>query len=187
MGKMTEAPCLNVIYDNRHSEDYGRLLGEFIQQGITKFMFWEAKVFSDSVVRSISASHKMVVQWAKDNNMESVTIGEQDLMFTDKDAWEYYLKQMPNEFDIYLGCTYIPPISNSKLCGFHLYTVHKNYYDKFLSVDENKHIDTAVSDLGGDFKFCYPFPALQRSGYSANNKAVVDYNKILSEKDIYRG
>ena len=184
---MGENTCLNVIYDNRHPEDYGRLLGEFIQQGITKFMFWEAKVFSDSVVRSINASHKMIVQWAKDNNMESVTIGEQDLMFTAPDAWDYYLKQMPKEFDIYLGCTYVPPISNNVLCGFHLYTVSKNYYDKFLSVDENKHIDTAVSDMGGDFKFCYPFPCLQRPGFSANNKAICDYNKILEPKDIYKG
>ena len=60
-----------------------------------------------SVVRSISASHKMIVQWAKDNNMESVTIGEQDLMFTAPDAWDYYLKQMPQSFDVYLGCSYV--------------------------------------------------------------------------------
>ena len=42
-------------------------------------------------------------------------------------------------------------------------------------------------DMGGDFKFCYPFPALQRPGFSANNKAIVDYNKILEPKDIYKG
>lgn len=184
---MGENTCLNLIYDNRHSEDYGRLLGEFIQQGITKFMFWEAIVLPDSVVKSISQSHKMIVQWAKDNNMDMVVIGEQDLMFTAPDAWDYYLKQMPQSFDVYLGCSYVPPISNNILCGFHLYTVHKNYYDKFLSVDEDKHIDTAVSDMGGDFKFCYPFPALQRPGFSANNKAIVDYNKILEPKDIYKG
>ena len=120
---MGENTCLNIIYDNRNSADYGRLLGEFIQQGITRFVFWEAKVFSDSVVRSISASHKMIVQWAKDNNMESVTIGEQDLMFTAPDAWDYYLKQMPQSFDVYLGCSYVPPISNNYL----LLNTHYNH------------------------------------------------------------
>lgn len=178
---------LNIVYDNRHSEDYGRLLGEFIQQGITKFMFWEAIVLKDSVVKSISQSHKMIVQWAKDNDMDMVVIGEQDLMFTAPDAWDYYLKQMPQSFDIYLGCTYVPPISNNTLCGFHLYTISKKYYDTFLSADESKHIDTAISDIGGDFKFCYPFPALQRPGFSANNKAEVNYNSILQPKDIYKG
>jgi len=43
-----------------------------------------------------------------------------------------------------------------------------------------------MNDLGGDYKFCYPFPALQRSGYSFNNKAVVNYNTVLKDKDIWK-
>ena len=46
----------------------------------------------------------MIVQWAKDNNMESVTIGEQDLMFTAPDAWDYYLKQMPTSIALNKDC-----------------------------------------------------------------------------------
>jgi len=117
--------------------------------------------------------------------MDMVVIGEQDLMFTAPDAWDYYLKQMPQSFDIYVACTYVPPISNNILCGFHLYTISKNYYDKFLSVDDNAHIDTAVSNLGGNFEFCYPFPCLQRPGFSANNGAYVNYNSNFNKNDIY--
>lgn len=177
---------LHIIYDDRNSSDYGRLLGEFIEQGITKYKFHKAIVLTDSVVKSINASHRMLVQMAKDNDWDEITIGEQDLTFTAPDAWQYYLSQKPKSFDIFLGCSYIPPISNNKLCGFHLYTVSKKYYYTFLSVNPEAHIDTEIGDMGGDFKFCYPFPALQRPGYSANNRAVVDYNKVLDEKDIYR-
>lgn len=49
---------LNIIYDNRHSEDYGRLLGEFMVQDIYDFKFWDAVILKDSVVKSINASHK---------------------------------------------------------------------------------------------------------------------------------
>ena len=117
--------------------------------------------------------------------MPFVIIGEDDLTFTSKTSWQYFLDNMPKEFDLYLACTYTPPISNKKICGFHLYAVGQSFYDKFLSVPETLHIDTAMDDLGGDYVFCYPFPALQRSGYSANNKAVVNYNNTLSKEDIY--
>jgi hypothetical protein len=177
---------IHIIFDARQSEDYGRLLGEFIEQGIDKYKFWDAIVLKDSVVKSINASHKMIVRWAKDNGKEYVVIAEQDLFFTSKNSWKYFLDNMPKSFDIYLASTYIVPISNNKICGFHCYIVHSKFYDTFLSVDDNLHIDTAVGDLGGDYHFCYPFPCLQRIGFSANNHAIVDYNKLLKEEDIYK-
>jgi len=178
---------LNIIHDNRRSEKYDPLINELREQKIFSYIIHPATVLKHSVVESINASHKKIVRAAKEAGLPCVIIAEDDVMFTSVGAWQYYLDNMPQSFDLYLGCTYVPPISNNVLCGFHLYTVSKNYYDKFLSVDENKHIDTAVSDMGGNFTFCYPFPCLQRPGFSANNKAIVDYNKILEPKDIYKG
>lgn len=177
---------LNIIYDNRQDADYGRLLGEFIEQGITDYKFWDAVCKKESVVESINASHKMIVRNAKERGLKDVIIGEQDLTFTDKGAWDYFLKNKPKEFDIYLGATYILPVSNKKICGFHLYIISEKYYDSFLSVPDDAHIDTAVCDWGGDFNFCYPFPALQKAGFSFNAKDIVDYNKNLSEEDIWK-
>lgn len=178
---------LNIIYDNRWDKDYGRLLGEFIEQGITKYKFWDAIVNKDSVVGSINASHKMIVRWAKENGLKDVAIAEQDLHFTAPDAWQYFLKNKPEDYDIYLASTYILPISNNRICGFHLYILNERFYDSFLSVPDLAHIDTAVCDLKGKYVFCYPFPALQRAGFSANCKAEVNYNGILEPKDIYKG
>jgi len=184
---MGENICLNVIYDNRHPEDYGRLLGEFIQQEITKFVFWTAIVLPDSVVKSINLSHKTIVQFAKDNGYKECCIAEQDLAFSCPTSWEYFLKNKPDKYSLYLWGSYIVPISNNKVCGLQLYFIDSSFYDAFLSAPDNVHIDTYMDELKGDYHYCYPFPALQRPGFSANNKAICDYNKILEPKDIYKG
>ena len=131
---------LNIIYDNRQDADYGRLLGEFIEQGITDYKFWDAVCKKESVVESINASHKQIIRYAKENNIPEICVAEQDLTFTDKGAWDYFLKNKPKEFDIYLGATYILPVSNKKICGFHLYIISEKYYDSFLSVPDDAHI-----------------------------------------------
>lgn len=177
---------INIIFDDRNPSDYERLLGEFAEQGILEYKFWAAIRDSASVVASINASHKQIIRYAKENNIPEICVAEQDLTFTDKGAWDYFLKNKPKEFDIYLGATYILPVSNKKICGFHLYIISEKYYDSFLSVPDDAHIDTAVCDWGGDFNFCYPFPALQKAGFSFNAKDIVDYNKNLSEEDIWK-
>ncbi len=184
---------LNIIYDNRQSEDYQRLLDEFVEQGIEDYHFWNAIVHKNSVVESINASHKMIVQWAKDKGKSHVVIAEQDLHFTDKGAWQYFLDSMPDDFDVYIGgnylidnrCVYEPPLVKvNEWVGNHLIIVSEKYYDRFLSVPDNLHIDTAQCGLG-DFYVCFPMPALQRPGWSSNNKAICDYNKSLPNNYIY--
>lgn len=176
---------LNIIHDNRRSERFEPLMNELFVHDI-KFQIWEP-VEAPTVVQSINKSHKKIVQWAKDMKLPMVAIGEDDLCFAAKDGWKYFLNLMPEEFDLYLSCTYIVPKEQKQLVGFHCYVVHEKFYDKFLSVPDDVHIDTAISGMGGDFKFAYPFPCLQREGWSANNKAIVNYNSILREEDIYRG
>lgn len=178
---------VNVIFDDRFPNDKERLIREFEEQGIEDFKFWEAIVLTDSVVDSIAASHKMIVQDAKDRGLKECIVAEQDLTFTCPTAWEYFIGNKPQEFDIYLASTYILPVSNNKICGFHLYIIEEKFYDKLLNVPREQHIDTACCDLGGDYKFCYPFPALQRAGFSANSKVEVNYNQMLKEQDIYKG
>ena len=177
---------LNIILDDRKPERYGLLLGEMIRQGITDYEFFPCHIVP-SVVESINLSHKMIVRKAKEEGLTEVCIAEDDLMFPAKDGWDFFLSNKPKEFDLYLAASYIPPVSNNKICGFHLYIVAEKFYDRFLSVPDNVHIDTEMNNLKGDYKFCYPFPALQRPGFSSNNKTDVNYNKILKEEDIYRG
>ena len=177
---------IHIIYDDRQSEDYGRLLGEFIEQGIDHYRFWNCIINSKSVVESINASHKTIVNWAKDHNKPYCIIAEQDVKFTSPTAWKYFLDNTPKTFDLYLSCTYARPFEDKNICGFHLYIVHQKFYDEFLSIPNDVHIDTYISSLKKDYHFCYPFPALQREGFSANNHAIVNYNTLLNPEDIYK-
>jgi hypothetical protein len=177
---------LNIIYDNRRPEKYEPLIDGLIEQGITDYKIWDC-VMLPSVVDSIAESHKMIIRDAMEQGLDRCLVAEDDLMFSCKGAWDYYLNNMPKEFDLYLGCTYVLPISNNVVCGFHLYCVDKGYFQVLLDVPRSQHIDTYMNELKGDYKFCYPFPALQRSGFSANNRIEVNYNSLLKDEDIYKG
>jgi len=191
--KLLEHTEINIILDSRQPEDQQRLIDEFAAQGITDYHFWDAICNKNSVVESINASHKMIVRWAKGNRKPFVVIAEQDVYFTDKGGWDYFINNMPKEFDVYIGGSYLidnriayepPLVKVNEWVGNHLIIVHERYYDKFLNVSDKDHIDTVHKD-NGEFYLCYPFPALQRSGFSANNKAVVNYNSALREQDIW--
>lgn len=178
---------LNIIYDARRVEKHEPLIKELEGQGITDFEIWPCLMFPD-VVFSINSSHKMIVRMAKEQGLPEVCIGEDDLQFTAPGAWEYFLSQKPaiKEYDLYLASTYIIEEPLKSICGFHLYTVSSRFYDTFLETDNNQHIDTLFNDIKGDYKFCYPFPALQRPGYSANNNMVVNYNIMVEDKHIFK-
>jgi len=178
---------INIIFDDRFGDDRQRLLKEFYEQGIDDFIFHPATVLKDCVVDSIAESHKAIVRQAKEEGLPEVIVAEQDISFTCPTAWHYFMSNKPKEFDLWLWGSYIIPLSNNQVCGFQLYIVAEKFYDAFLSVPKNQHIDTYMNELKGDYKYCYPFPALQRSGFSANNKCEVNYNSILSEQDIYKG
>lgn len=175
---------INIIYDSRRFEKYEPLIKELEGQK-AEYEIWPCIIQND-VPSSINASHKMIVRMAKEQGLKEVCIGEDDLMFTAKDSWQFFLKNKPDVYDLYLSSTYVLPISNNIVCGFHLYLVSERFYDKFLSVPDNSHIDTAMNDINGNYHFCYPFAAIQRAGFSANNMAVCNYNTILKPEDIYQ-
>lgn len=155
------------------------------RQKIQDYEIWPCLMYSN-VVSSINLSHKMIVRDAKERGLKRVAIAEDDLYFPSEDGWKYFLSNEPEYYDIYCAATYITPISNGMICGFHLYMVHERFYDTFLSVRDDVHIDTAFNNIKGVYKFCYPFAALQRPGFSSNNMAQVNYNSILKPEDIYQ-
>lgn len=155
------------------------------------YELWPCLIFND-VPSSINASHKMIVSDAKERGLEEVCIGEDDLYFPHKRGWEWFLKHKPDVFDIYSGGSYLPfdkpkepcAVRVKEIVGFHLYIIHSRYYDTFLNTDPSKHIDT---EQKSDSMFvCWPMSALQRPGFSANNKAQCNYNGILLKEDIYQ-
>ena len=189
-----QQPKVNIIFDSRQNEDYGRLLSEFITQEIVNYKFWDAIIYTDSVIKSINASHKMIVRAAKDNKEIECVVAEQDLEFSSPNSLKYFLENKPQTFDVYIGGSYLiddrneykaPLVKVNEWIGNHFYIISEKYYDKFLALPDDHHIDIVQKGLG-DFYLCYPMVALQRPGFSANNHADVNYNLLLREEDIYK-
>jgi len=182
----------NILYDDRRLEHFPLIVEEMKRQNIVNYK-WVSPIMSNSVVKSINISQKSIVQKAKDNGEEMVCIIEQDIMFPSENGWQYFLENIPKDFDVYIGGTYLidngyvwesPLVKVKEWIGNHCIIIAERYYDTFLSLPDDKHIDTENKGLG-EFFVCYPFPALQRSGFSANNMCEVNYNSILQAKDIY--
>lgn len=179
---------LNIIYDSRRTEKYQPLMDELERQGIWNFEIWPC-IILPNIVDSIAESHKMIVRDAKERRLPECTIAEDDLFFPSKDGWRHYLRNKPKAFDIYLGGNYLPFDKEMRTCtdivGLHLYTIHCGFYDEFLSLPKNQHIDQALKDRSV-FHVCYPMAALQRPGFSINNSRSVNYNEQINWGDVYQ-
>ncbi len=182
---------LYILHDNQRSERLEPLLKELKTQGITNYEIIQPVVDpSKFPFENINHAHKSLVRMAKEKGMKEICIAEDDLMFTSPNAWNYFLENKPKDYTVYLGGTYHMPIDLNLIIGFHLYIVHESFYDLYLSVPDKSHIDNSICDLKSNHKICYPFIALQRSGYSANHPGqIVDYNEGcgIKETDLYRG
>jgi hypothetical protein len=180
---------VNVIYDSRRIEKYEPLINELTRQHID-FEIWPCLMYPD-IVFSINASHKMIVAKAKKEGLVEVCIGEDDLMFPNENGFEWFLKNKPNVYDIYAACNYVGKkptgqkgaFRSDVIVGFQLYVVHSRYYDTFLNTPDKHHID--AEQKSPLMYFCYPHAALQRPGFSANNKTICNYNSVLKPEDIY--
>lgn len=177
---------IHLIHDNRRTEMLSLADEQFHRQRIYQYKIWDA-VMRPTVIQSINASHKQIIRWAKTSGHETITIAEDDIMFPAEDAYQFFLKNMPTDFDIYFGGTYEPINPDMTVTipvGMHFYMCHERFYDKFLSVPDDVHIDTAMSGLGR-FVVCHPMIALQRPGLSLNIRDKVDYNLNLKSEDVY--
>ena len=182
-------PILNIIHDNRIIGRIEPLIEQCERYGIG-YKVWAAIIDKPKVLENITASHKMIVQWAKYNGLKEVCIAEDDLGFTCDDAWRYYLENKPEKFDVYIGGSYVidnkwdytpPVVKVDWWVGNQLIIINESYYDKWLSSPDNGHIDTDQKDKG-DFYVCFPYVALQRPARSANHEfQEVNYNGILKD------
>lgn len=188
-----------ILVDQR--KDTSELIPHLKDRGLNDYNIWHPIYHKDdSVVKSINLSHKQIIRHAKEMDWHQVHIFEDDVWFPHPSGLHYYIDRLnfhtPKDFDIYLGGVYgldqlalnrlAPPVTElNAFQAMHCYTVASKFYDKFLSVPDDQHIDIAMSGLG-KFYVVYPFAALQRPGMSMNERKMVDYNKILKPEDIYQ-
>lgn len=179
---------VNIIIDPRRDEKFGPLRDELNRQSILDYRLWEATVLPESVPASISASHRKIVQEAKDLGLPECCIWEEDCMLKGTASWMMFIMAKPEMFDMYLAGCYNPVYRDDSdvkhlvrkvdaFVGLHCYIISSRYYDTFLVTPPNMHIDTAQANRGL-FYVCNPMVAFQRPGWSANNKKDVDYNKM---------
>lgn len=186
---------IHLLYDSRPQPDKLPLvLDEINKQHLWLEKIWEP-VPAKSVVESINLSFKRIVKYAKEKGLHEVCIMEDDLQFTCQGAWDYFLINMPLEFDIWVGGNYLlndpdkytaPRYKLDEYVGNQLIVINEKYYDRFLEVKDIAHIDT-IQKGRGDFYACWPMVALQRPGFSANAMMQVNYNSSLKPEWIYNG
>lgn len=181
---------INIIYDCRRFEKYEPLIAELGRQKVV-YEIWPCIIYPN-VVSSINASHKMIVKDAKEKGLVECCIAEDDVMFPNENGFEWFLENKPKIYDIYSACNYIGKKPSGQkgafraeaIIGFQLYLIHSRYYDTFLSTPDTQHID--AEQKSALMYYCYPHAALQRSGFSANNKTICNYNSALNREDIYQ-
>lgn len=184
-------PTLNIIHLVERLDRKNHLLNQLIKYKIP-YKIWHGMV-SPIAVTGISRSHRQIVDFAKNTGMPTVTIGEDDIRFTSPKSWKYYLDNMPEEFDIYLGTVSGGEVDEEKKevmgwSGLILYTVHERFYNAFLAAEDGQNIDRWLSGKGLEtierilgrkpvYKVCYPIVATCVSGVSDNTKKIEVYDK----------
>jgi hypothetical protein len=173
-----------IIHDPRKSDRLPLLMDELSMQNINNAVIWEATINLATVEASINKSHKDIIRWAKERDLDEVCIFEDDLMFQDQYSWKTFLDNKPDSFDLYMGGAYGMSkvgedvggsVRVERFVGMHCYICSKRYYDTFLGVSDDEHIDQAQAGLGA-FYVCSPMIGYQRPGYSSTAKKMVNYN-----------
>ena len=90
-------------------------------------------------------------------------IAEDDIQFAAPGAFQYLKEQQPVEYDIYLGSISYGRIGNDNrvidFSGLLLYQVHSRFYDCFLSIQSQNHLDRSLNGKGVFF-VCPQFVAI---------------------------
>jgi len=179
---------LHIIHLPERIDRLELLQKELEQESITDYKIWNGIVDPSKTARGISRSHKQIVRFALENGLTEVLIGEDDLHFTAPGAFAYFMSQKPTDYDIYLGGP-----SHGKLdaankvndfAGLLLYVIHHRFYETFLSIPENQHIDRGLR-YKGEFIVCNPWPVIEHSGYSDNLKEYCDSSIFYGHRKLF--
>lgn len=184
---------INVPSDKQRLE---RSLKELNSQGYEDVKVFRAIVDKDSY-KGISMSFKNII--IENYNNPMVHIFEDDVKFTSKKSMEifdYGFSVLPSDWDIYLGGSYSHLVEQElqglrKIENFrslHCVVIRKSAYDMFLSHDwtasNYNNIDAWVAMKKPNVYLCNPQIAIQYNGYSHNQKAKVNYDHFLNDKNI---
>jgi hypothetical protein len=163
------------------------LYNEIKEQNIVDYKIWPG-IINENTRKAIAQAHKQIVLWATGQNKPSVIIAEDDIKFTSKGAFDFFLANEPNDYDIYLGGIFHGKVNNDNtvldFAGTHLYIIKQHFYSTFLSLPENLDFDRELAHKGR-YVVCNPFVAIQHNGYSDNKKRHQEYQMYLKNRAFY--
>jgi len=179
---------LNIIHLKDRKDRLKLLDIQIIEQNIVNYTVWEGVLDKENLKRGIAKAHKQIIEWARNQNLPSILIAEDDVKFTARGAFEYFLQNEPKEYDLYLGGITYGNIksdnSTTDFAGTHFYKINQKFYDTFLSLPEEKDIDRSLANKG-KFIVCDPFIAIQQNGFSDNQKREQNYDLYLQNRRLF--
>lgn len=187
--ELQKSEIINIIHMPDRADRMEILLVELKNQKINNFNLWDGVHDQESIIKGINKAHKQIVQYAKDEGLKEVIIAEDDIKFLGEGAYDYFIENKPQDFDIYLAGIFLGIINDDNIVkeftGMTLYIVAERFYDIFLNSDNDKHIDHALSNKGL-YKVCNPFVAIQHNGVSDNQKCYCNYDIIFENRNLYK-
>lgn len=159
-------------------------------------IFWEGEVVKSNPKLGINRSFKRIVQYAKDNNLARVAIAEDDCrFFGEGGAWKYFVDSLPDDYDFYSSGYYACDLVEGNrimqpFSGMTLFFINQRFYDFFLSLPDDCHIDRELGKHAPDYKilFCDCICAEQDGSRSDNVKTTVGlagYRSFLKGRKIF--
>lgn len=188
-------PILNIIHLAKREDRYAKLMIELYEQGISAYKIWDGVEHRMPFI-GVRKAHQNIVRDAKLNGLPYVAICEDDVKFLGKGAYEYFLAQMPplDSFDIYLAGFMLNgelnednSVKDGYFTGLTLYIMSSKFYDTFLSIRSDGHIDALLRGKGR-YVVCDPMIVSQHGGYSDNNERMYySYDEVLKGRNLWKG
>ncbi len=163
---------------------------EMKRQGIEEYKIWASIHIPNKPKRTgISLAHKQIVEWALIEQQPEVCIMEDDVFFPAEDGFQYFLKNKPYEYDLYLGGISRGDIDadniTRRFSGMFCYFIHEKFYTRFLRANEDLDIDGAMGEIRGKYVVCNPMAAFVYPTWSDNVNGMMDYSHLLQNREVY--
>lgn len=169
------------------------LIEELEHQKISDYSIIEGFYEKINTKKAIHKGHRLIVELAKKQNFPNCIIAEDDIVFTSPNSYKYFINNIPESYDIFSGLMYVGQSDeNNKILNgasgiMTLYSIHSRFYDFFLSLDVDTHIDRDLGNTAFEHEYyvCDKVVCIQRGGYSFNLKKEMYYDDYLADKPLY--
>lgn len=188
---------VNVINLPKRTQRLESFKCQAAQQGFN-YNLCEGVIDLAATFRGISHAHRNIVIDAKMKNLNSVTICEDDVLFTCDKSWQYFLDNEPVSYDLYFSSFYQGKVDENNrlikgdnafeiLSGLTLYSVHSRFYDVFININDMDHRDKVLGTMADKYEFyvCPEFCAIQSNGYSDNKKEECNYDRYMIGRKLF--